>query len=60
MQGINIDPEILSQVQGNLLAQNAIHIAQLEAAVQQLALENQELREMIPAEEEVKADASSD
>ncbi len=53
MNGIDIDPTVLSQVQANMLAQNVVHIAQLEAAVQQLAAEIRELQSLVPSDESV-------
>lgn len=44
MDGINIDPNILIQTQNSFLAQARIKEVQLEAAVQQLAMENQRLQ----------------
>ncbi len=63
MHGMNIDTEVLAQTQANILAENAVRMAQLEAAVQQLANEKQELQfyidSHIPGDEEVVEDASA-
>jgi hypothetical protein len=42
--GMNVDPQYQVQVLSNKIAQAAIREAQLEAAVQQLLVENQDLR----------------
>ncbi len=47
MDGIEISNEVLLQTQSNIIAQNAVHIAQLEAAVQQLAQDKDELQSQI-------------
>ncbi len=47
MDGIEISNEVLLQTQSNIIAQNAVHIAQLEAAVQQLAQEKDDLQSQI-------------
>lgn len=59
MEGMQLNPEILIQTQQNVIGQNAVRMVQLEAAVQEMALENQRLRAMIPEDEEVKEDESS-
>lgn len=41
--GLNIDPQILIQTQSNFIAQARIREVQLEAAIQQLLAENQQL-----------------
>ena len=57
MDGMNIDPEVLINTQANTIAQQAMRMVQLEAAVQQLSQENQKLLAMVPHDEEVKEDA---
>ncbi len=47
MDGIEISNEVLLQTQSNIIAQNAVHIAQLEAAVQQLAQDKDDLQSQI-------------
>jgi len=59
MDGMNIDPEVLINTQANIIAQNAIRMVQLEAAIQQLSVENAKLLSMVPHDEEVKEDAST-
>ena len=44
MDGMNIDPEVLINTQANTIAQQSMRMVQLEAAIQQMAMENQELR----------------
>ena len=63
--GLNIDPEVLNQVLQNKLAQAAVREAQLEAAVQMLLNERQELFSKVQEleegwQEEVSDDASAD
>jgi hypothetical protein len=57
MDGMNIDPEVLINTQANTIAQQSMRMVQLEAAVQQLAQENAQLREQVPTDKEVKEDA---
>ena len=57
MDGMNIDPEVLINTQANTIAQQSMRMVQLEAAVQQLAIEHAELREQVPSDKEVKEDA---
>jgi hypothetical protein len=57
MDGLNIDPEVLINTQANTIAQQSMRMVQLEAAVQQLAQENAQLREQVPTDKEVKEDA---
>jgi len=59
MQGMNLDPNILIQTQANMLAQNAIQIAQLEAAVQQLGGEVERLQALVPSDTEVEEDGDA-
>lgn len=59
MDGLNVDPEVLINTQANTIAQQSIRMVQLEAAVQQLAKENAELREQVPTDIEVTKDASA-
>ena len=59
MDGMNIDPQILIDTQANTIAQNSIRMTQLEAAVQQLAKENAELRAQIPSDTEKSEDVAS-
>jgi len=58
--GINLDPSVLIAVQNERLASAAIREAQLTAAVQQLTMENMRLEGLIPKDEEVTEDASTD
>lgn len=60
LDGMTLDPEIHVQVMQNMLANNAIHIAQLEAGIQQLSLENSRLREMVPMDVEVQEEGQPD
>ena len=61
MDGLNIDPQILANTQANIIAQNAIRMVQLEAAIQQLGAEITELRSTWtpPQDSEVEEDASA-
>ncbi len=60
LDGMNLDSDMLIQVQNNTIAQQSVRIAQMEAAVQQLLAENQQLREtMYPADEEAVPLAST-
>lgn len=47
--GMNLDPEVLNQTLLNKLAQGAIREAQMEAAVQQLLQEKQNLEAQLDA-----------
>ena len=58
--GTDIDPQVLIQVLQNKLAQSAVREAQLEAAVQTLMAQQNELMAQIPKDTEVQGDASSD
>ena len=57
MDGMNIDPEVLINTQANTIAQQSMRMVQLEAAVQQLAQENAQLREQVPTDTEKSEDA---
>ena len=57
MDGMNIDPEVLINTQANTIAQQSMRMVQLEAAVQQLAQENAQLREQVPTDTEMSEDA---
>ena len=57
--GTDLDPNILIQVLQNKLAQAVIREAQLEAAVQGLMTQQNELMAQIPRDTEVKEDVSS-
>ena len=59
LDGLDLDPNVVIQVQNNTIAQNAVRIAMLEAAVQQLGAQNAELEAQVPQDNEVKEDASS-
>lgn len=59
LDGLDLDPNVVIQVQNNTIAQNAVRIAMLEAAVQQLGAQNAELEAQVPRDNEVKEDASS-
>ena len=59
LDGLDLDPNVVIQVQNNTIAQNAVRIAMLEAAVQQLGAQNAELEGQVPQDNEVKEDASS-
>ena len=52
--GINIDPNTLIQVLQNKLAQATVRETQLEAAVQQLMNQQNELMAQIPKDTEVQ------
>ncbi len=55
--GFDLNPQVLIQVQNSKIAEQAIRITQLEAGAQQLLMENAQLRDMIPKDEEVTVDA---
>lgn len=50
--GIQLNPEVLQQVQASKISEQAIHITQLEAAVQQLLMEGQAMNNKIKELEE--------
>lgn len=50
--GINLDPEILNQTLLNKVAQGAIRETQMEAAIQMLLGEKQNLEEQLAATED--------
>ena len=52
-EGMDIDPDIVIQTQSNIIGQNAIRMALLEAAVQSLSQENQQLKAQLPKDTEV-------
>ena len=60
LDGLNLDPNVMIQVQNNTIAQQAVRIVGLEAAVQQLAQEKAAAEAQIPEVTEVKEDASAD
>ena len=62
-EGMNLNPEVLIAVQNERLAGGAIREAQLTAAVQQLTMENMQLKEQALAVHEAaveEEDASTD
>jgi len=59
LDGLDMNPNILIQVQNNTIAQQSVRIVSLEAAVQQLAQEKAALEAQIPKDEEVTEDASA-
>jgi len=59
IDGLDLDPNVVIQTQNNTIAQNAVRITMLEAAVQQLGAENQQLKAQIPQDTEVTEDASA-
>jgi len=59
IEGMNVEPGMLIQVLQNKLAQAVIREAQMEAAIQSLSMENQQLKVLVPDETEVKEDASA-
>ena len=48
-EGINLDPQVLMSVQNERIAASAIREAQLTAAVQQLTMENMQLKGQLEA-----------
>lgn len=65
--GMDLNPSVLIQTQNNIIAQNAVRLVQMEAAIQQLRLENQNLRGALAQrddyeviEEEPDADTGTD
>ncbi len=60
-EGMNLDPQVLIAVQNERLAGGAIREAQLTAAVQQLTMENMQLKEQVanltPEEEDADTDS---
>ncbi len=58
--GLDLDPQVLIQVQQSKIADMAIKNAQLEAGVQQLMMENARLHEMMPKDEEVFDESSTE
>lgn len=59
IDGLDLDPNIVIQTQNNTIAQNAVRITMLEAAVQQLGAQNAQLEAQIPKDTEVTEDASA-
>ena len=58
--GINVDPNIAMQVMSNKLAQAAAREAQMEAAIQQLIMENQMLKGELEKHEAVSDEVTRD
>lgn len=54
-EGIMLQPETLVEVQANVLAENAVRMAQLEAAIQQLTRRNEYLEGRLAESEDVDA-----
>ena len=46
-EGVNLDPSILAQVTLNKIAQQEITNTQMEAAIQQLTMENASLKQQL-------------
>ena len=57
--GLQIDPEIHVQVLQNKLAQMSVRETQMDAGIQQLIQEVARLDAMVPKDNEVKEDAST-
>ena len=57
--GLDLDPNIVVAVQNNTIAQQAVRIAMLEAAVQQQTNTVAQLQAQIPSDTEVTEDASA-
>lgn len=47
IDSMGISPDVMIRTQNNIIAQNAIRIVHLEAGIQQLSQENQQLRAML-------------
>jgi len=56
--GLNIDPQILIQTQSNFIAQARVKEVQMEAAIQQLLAENQELKAQVEELGETQEDTA--
>ena len=58
--GMNIDPQILIQVQSNFIAQARIKEVQMEAAIQQLLTEKQQLHAQLQELSEIQDDTAAE
>ena len=58
--GMNVNPEILNQTLLNKLAQATIREAQMEAGIQQLMMENQQLHAQVQELSETQDDTAAE
>lgn len=50
--GMDLDPSVLIQTQNNIIGQNAVRMVQMESAIQQLRMENQNMRNSLAQRED--------